>query len=266
MQRVRVTIAGDPSAPLQWDSLLKAFDPDYVGIRYFSDFWALVNDIRLPQVAETLARARVVHSTLPALNEEVYPLERQYEMRNIRAGQSRKAGPVYSGFHFVAICRRILLESGWRISDILRTIVVTTQRLGTYETNRWHLRSIILGAPCVISTTGAVEGPAKPRAYYLLKQTDPLLANEFLKGTTDWLTHDDPRLTAVVRAYLIQAFHFMDSPLEFGFCRNSGCVLSDPHWQADLIRTHAESSVPFCQDHMALRRFLRFEGREQFRV
>jgi hypothetical protein len=255
-----LTLAGDPSAPIQWEGLLRSFNPDLVSVQFVSDFWDLVKDADVPRVAYQLARSRVLTASSPSLNEEVLPMEQKYEEANLRRKESRKVGPVYSGLQFLALCRDVLAEARLSFAEILRTVVVTPQRLGTYETDRWHLRTILVGAPTVISVTGFVEAPARPREYYVLKQSDPILANDFLKARDDWLSHDDPRLTLVARGYLLKAIYFMTDPAGFQFCGDRNCVFSDPHWQSDLVRTHASEPVPLCTQHSAFLRFLRVTG------
>lgn len=257
MPETEITLAGDPSAPIRWTHLLQSFHPERLFIRFLPDFWEILPPGRVPDYAAQLARIRVLDATRQVLNDHPFPMELKYEERNLRAEGERKIGPVYSGLHFLGLCRKVLQESGARMSEILRTVVVTHQRLGTYETGRWHLRTILLGGPVVISVTGFVEAPAKPREYYLLKQTSEVLALEFLKTKTAWLTHNDPRLTPVLRSFVLKAVAFILDPVRFTFCSSKECVMSDPHWQSDLIRTHAPDSVPFCARHAPLSRFLR---------
>ncbi|NIM44429.1 MAG: hypothetical protein GTO54_02165, partial [Nitrososphaeria archaeon] len=62
---------------------------------------------------------------------------------------------------------------------------------------RYHARTSVYGVPSVISTTGLVEAPAKPREYYLLKQQYEMLGKDLLelkerfKGS--FIDYDDER-------------------------------------------------------------------------
>jgi hypothetical protein len=239
-----------------WEDLLRAFEPGALSISFIRDFWERLREESLPDVAMRLARIRVLNASSPLLNDDPLPMEWKYEEVNLRKKESRKAGPVYSGLHFVALCRSVLSGTGRSLSEILRTVIVTSQRLATHETDRWHLRTVLMGAPSVISVSGIVEAPARPREYYVLKQSDPILAGEFLKARTDWLSHDDPRLTPVLRGFILQAIQFILDPAGFAFCDVSECVLSNPHWQAHLVRTHAAERLSLCPRHLALSRFV----------
>ena len=48
-------------------------------------------------------------------------------------------------------------------------IIFTDKLIGTfdYDDYRYHARALICSNPIVISTTGIIEAPAKPKQYYI---------------------------------------------------------------------------------------------------
>ena len=133
-------------------------------------------------------------------------------------------------------------------------IILTSRLCATPgEDNRPHLRTSIYGFPSIISTSGIVEGPAKPRDYYLYKQRYARLGvwdreahriAERFKGL--FIDYGDSRLTEVIKGYVAQAifFHITGDP----FCVRKTCRLYNAHRQEDLIRAQIASGV-FCKTH-----------------
>jgi len=90
-------------------------------------------------------------------------------------------------------------------------LAFTTKLSCTYdpEDNRYHGRAVIGSNPSIISTTGIIEAPAKPRAYYLIMQHSisqglnlDTLKDKF-RGK--FLEYHDKNLAQVVRGYALQA-------------------------------------------------------------
>lgn len=134
-------------------------------------------------------------------------------------------------------------------------ILLSDKLIATYEESdkRLHLRAAIFGCPSVISTSGIVEAPAKPREYYLAKQKYGLLKAWELKEKEvkqkfkdRFIDYHDPRLTEVLKGYLAQAifFELTGNP----FCENKSCRLFNAHWQEDLLRAQIKSGK-FCKKH-----------------
>jgi hypothetical protein len=112
----------------------------------------------------------------------------------------------------------------------------------------------VYGIPSIISTTGVVEAPAKPREYYLLKQQygmlgkDPLELKDRFKGR--FIDYEDERLTEVMRGYAMQAVFY--SLIGDPFCEDKGCRLYNAHWQEELIFAQLEGEYEFCPRHTEL--------------
>lgn len=133
-------------------------------------------------------------------------------------------------------------------------IILTDRLFATYdERNQLHLRAAIFGFPSVISTSGIVEGPAKPREFYLYKQKysqlgiweieEAKLKKKF-KGR--FIDYQDRRMTGVLKGYIAQGvfFYLTGEP----FCKNKNCRLFNAHWQKDLIYSQIKSGK-FCNRH-----------------
>jgi len=115
--------------------------------------------------------------------------------------------------------------------------VITGRLLGTYGFRRYHARVIISGFPSFISTSGVVEGPARPREYYFLKA-------EFIRSGKDlaeldgmfrgrFVDYEDDKITKIVSTYVLQPLLHNFSGKEF--CQNGGCALFNSHWQREVL-------------------------------
>lgn len=134
-------------------------------------------------------------------------------------------------------------------------IILTNRLFATIDgiDNRPHIRAGIYSIPSVISIPGIVEGPAKPKEYYLYKQKYQQLGiwekeeanvKKRFKGT--FIDYNDKRMTEVVKGYIAQAiFFFMCGE---PFCENRNCRLYNAHWQADLINAQVKKGT-FCKKH-----------------
>lgn len=133
-------------------------------------------------------------------------------------------------------------------------IILTDKLFATFNEDKCpHIRASIYGLPCVISTSGIVEGPAKPKEYYLYKQKytqlgiwdiEEVKVKKKFKGR--FIDYQDTRLTEVVKGYIAQAlfFYITGNP----FCKQKVCRLYNSHWQEDLIYSQIKSSK-FCAEH-----------------
>jgi hypothetical protein len=135
-------------------------------------------------------------------------------------------------------------------------IVLTSQLLGTWGQGRYHLRAAVYGFPSLLSVTGMIEAPAKPREFYLLKQQyaaagvpDAVVELEQDLGERV-LRHEDPRLTEAMKGYVMQAlfYHIVGDP----FCEDKGCRLYNAHWQEEVIGAQLGGDYQLCPHHQGL--------------
>ncbi len=181
----------------------------------------------------------------------------EYEKSRILA-KTGSFGILYDGFHLLRIFCEIMSREERSLEFV--HIFFTNRLFVTWDDSdkRYHLRTSLYGIPSIISTTGLVEAPAKPREYYLLKQQYERwgkdlteLKNSF-KGS--FIDYEDKRLTEVAKGYAMQAVFY--SVTGDPFCEDKGCRLYNAHWQEELIFAQLESGYEFCQRHTKLLRKL----------
>lgn len=179
--------------------------------------------------------------------------EVQYEKRRI-LGKTKSFGVVYDGSYLLDIFSE-LVPRDERVLGFIH-IIITNRLFASWEEGdkRYHARTSVYGFPSVISTTGIVEAPARPRDYYLLKQQYEMLGKSLLEVTEKFkgrfIDYEDERLTEVVKGYVMQAVFYAlaGDP----FCKNKGCRLYNAHWQEELIFAQLESPHEFCGQHRGI--------------
>ena len=160
---------------------------------------------------------------------------------------------LYDGFEIKNILKKIIPEE--ELDSNIFHLIFTTRLTCTYdyEDYRYHGRAVICSNPSIISTTGIIEAPAKPRAYYISIQhsmaqglnLDAL--KEQFRGT--FLEYHDKNLGQVVRGYALQAiFYYLTSE---SFCDSKDCILNNAHWQEDLIHAQIKSGR-LCDAHQKI--------------
>ena len=115
----------------------------------------------------------------------------------------------------------------------------------------------VYGIPSLISTTGIVEAPAKPKEFYLLKQQYGLLGGENstiqklkekFKGR--FIDYEDERLTEIMKGYVMQAIFFQ--AVGDPFCDHKGCRLYNAHWQEEVIEAQLGAQYELCEKHQKM--------------
>jgi hypothetical protein len=205
-------------------------------------------------LAEQLARLKVRDTN--ARPQEARPAHGEigFERRRLEKGDRGPVGVLYDGFGLQQLLRGQLARDGMRLGRV--QVAFTNRLLGTWDVDdlRYHLRAIILGMPAVISTTGLVEAPAKPREFYLARQQLGIAARQelthaLLKGRFkgQFLDHDDPRLSEVCKGYAMQAVVYQLTGE--AFCDDPACRLFNAHWQAELVRAQLDTEREYCPRH-----------------
>lgn len=188
--------------------------------------------------------------------------EIDYEKRRIRDPNWRIFGILYDGIWYQKIVSE-LIDKG-ELDFNRCCILFTNQLFGTWDRDnrRYHARVSIYGFPHLISTTGLVEAPAKPKGFYLKKQMG--LSLELLKEEYQgrFLDHGDLRITEVLKGYAMQAlfFHLSGEP----FCEDPDCRLFNSHWQEEVLHAQMDGQYEFCPRHEAILRKLRGLPHETF--
>ncbi|MEM0481835.1 MAG: hypothetical protein QXM16_02975 [Nitrososphaerota archaeon] len=208
------------------------------------------------RLSSSIAAARVVDVLGCEPVGEPLPGEVAFEERMLSNPARRVGGVLYEGYTLQNLFQSLILGDEQRygvLHTILTQRMLVTKELGE---GRGHARTIILGQPVLISTTGLVEAPALPRDIYvrvqLFRSPDMqqlLLEEERRRLEGRVLSPDDERLTEVVKGYaLMGVFYYL-----FGeaFCSNMRCRLYNAHTHEELVEAQIRSGR-LCAAHQQM--------------
>ena len=137
-----------------------------------------------------------------------------------------------------------------KIDSILH-VVFTNKTTCTFDDEdfRYHARALIGSNPAIISTTGIIEAPAKPKKYYLDLMTgfsEVRIKENKEKYKGEFLESHDLRLHKIAEGYLLQGIMYYETGE--AFCDDKECRLFNAHWQKDLFYSQIENRK-FCKRH-----------------
>lgn len=209
----------------------------------------------LDELARELAGIRVRDPEKESSFTEPAYGEIQYEKRRITNTSIQARGVLYDGFELARILGRLIPKEERTPHHV--HIVLTNQLFGTWGDDlRYHYRVSVYSVPSLISTTGIVEAPAKPREFYLEKQQlavmglkDGSLEALKQKYAGQFIDYDDERMTEIVVGYALQAVLYAATGNPF--CSDPTCRFYDAHYQTDLIRAQLQGDK-FCENHRRL--------------
>lgn len=209
----------------------------------------------LSRLAEGFAKARVHDPYRLVTDREPLYGEIAYERRRLTVRGEAK-GVVYDGFLVQDLLACLFTPA--ELSRSRLPLIFTNQLLATFDEGdrRYHLRTILLGYPAIISTTGLVEAPAKPREFYLARESLQALGLETMSLTLAGGFRDrcllpgDERITEVAKGYALQAIFYAF----FGeaFCDDPDCRLYNAHWQEELLHSQMDGAYDLCPRHEAM--------------
>jgi hypothetical protein len=217
--------------------------PEFIGYHYRGE---------LESLARSIASARVRDPSRPWTRTEPLFGEVEFELRALRDPRRVIPGVLYDALEVMAIVRSLIPPPEANLDHL--HVVFTRRLLGSFdgEDRRYHARTILAGYPCLISTSGLVEAPAKPREFYLRRRGAAALKvdlpaevlKEGLLGR--FLEYGDPRTTEVAKGYALQAYayHALGDP----FCALPECRLYNAHWQEEMLAAQV-SSGEVCERH-----------------
>ncbi len=253
----RTILYEDPSSPTVDSRALSSFLGDMTGldVETRSEFFSCFGGDDLEALAERLAELKV--RDLRREEQDFEPLlgEVNFEARLLRDPGKRLPGILYDGFRLQELMRS-LLPAQERTLRVMH-LPLTSRLLATFDPSDrvYHARVIVCGYPSVISTSGVVEGPARPREFYVTRRgystlgmTPPTEAlKDDIRGR--FIDYDDERMTEVLKGYVLQAFfyHVTGDP----FCDREDCRLFNAHWQEEMIRAQLTSGQ-LCDAHRDL--------------
>jgi hypothetical protein len=159
---------------------------------------------------------------------------------------------LYDGFEFQKIISDIIPKDENKL-NILH-IIFTNKLTCTFDDSdfRYHARAIIKSSPAIISTSGIVEAPAKPKQYYFELMTDfskDKIDEIKKKYKGEFLEYNDSRISQVIEGYLLQAIMYFETG--DSFCDDKECRLFNAHWQKDLLHSQIVNQV-FCKKHLEI--------------
>lgn len=203
-------------------------------------------------IARELAACRIFDTRVPF--ERHNPTTEEIKFEEESFANSKETNIIlYDGFEFQKVITGIIPENEAGLDKfhlVCTNKLTCTFDLGDY---RYHGRAVICSNPSIISTTGMIEAPAKPREFYLSLLTNitqglniDMIENQF-KGR--YLEYHDPKIGDIIKGYALQAlFYYLTGE---SFCESKECRLFNAHWQADLLHSQIESGK-LCDKHQQI--------------
>lgn len=209
-------------------------------------------------IAHDLASSRVFNMRQPFQRHTPTSEEVEFERQTFHNTSKVENIVLYDGFEFQRIVSG-LIQSDEASTEYFH-IIFTNKLTCTFDFNdyRYHGRALIGANPAVISTTGMIEAPAKPREYYV-----ELMANygqglnvdaikKKYRGT--YLEYHDLRIGKIIEGYCLQAlFYYITGD---AFCDLLDCRLNNAHWQRDLLYSQIEFGEMCCKHSEILKRWI----------
>ncbi|MCV0412273.1 DUF6775 family putative metallopeptidase [Nitrosarchaeum sp.] len=200
--------------------------------------------------AEKIAACRIFNLRKPYQKHNPNKDEIIFEEANFENTAKTENIVMYDGFEIQKVLTELIPEKERNLEAF--HIFFTNKLTCTYDNDdyRYHGRALIGANPSIISTTGIIEAPAKPREYYL-----ELISNyaqginvesikQKYKGT--YLEYNDTRLSQIIEGYLLQAIFYFETG--DAFCNEIECRLFNAHWQKDLLYSQLENRK-LCEKH-----------------
>src|SRR4051794_999517 len=167
---------------------------------------------------------------------------------------------LYDGFMMQRLLETMINESQSNVDHI--HIVFEDRLICTFSEEDWryHARTFVAGNPSIISTTGIVEAPAKPKEWYIKQmqlaiynidhngedQNDAQLSSKFKK----YLNYGDYRINFAAVGYALQVLFFFITEGD-PFCNDINCILYNAHWQEELLQSQIQNDR-LCNEHSDL--------------
>ncbi len=205
------------------------------------------------KIAEEIAATRISKLSIPYKKHIPTIEEIEFEKKNIIDTSSNQNITYYDGFELQNILGKIIPKEELR--EEIFHVIFTNKLTCTYDYSdyRYHGRALIATNPSIISTTGIIEAPAKPREYYmeLITKSRQGVNVETLKEKYkgSFLEYHDSRLAKIIEGYFLQALFYYETVEPF--CSNKECRLFNAHWQKDLLHSQLEVGR-LCQKHQKL--------------
>jgi hypothetical protein len=156
---------------------------------------------------------------------------------------------MYDGFELQKILRYLNTD------DEILHVIITNRLTCTYDERdfRYHARTVICANPTIISTSGTIEAPAKPREYYFeirdMKSQGLGIHSVKEKYKDKVLDYHDKRLTKILEGFVLQSIFYQITGEPF--CEDLKCKINNAHWQKELLFSQLEIDE-LCQKHQKI--------------
>jgi len=168
---------------------------------------------------------------------------------------------LYDGFMIQRLFEAMINENETNIDHV--HIVFEDRLICTFSEEDWryHARTILGGSPSIISTTGIIEAPAKPKEWYIkqmqiaaygIGSDDDENNSNSSNRKEKYLDYGEYRINFAAVGYALQALFFFITEGK-PFCNDINCRLYDAHWQEQLIYSQIQSKR-LCNEHAELLR------------
>ena len=163
---------------------------------------------------------------------------------------------LYDGFLVQKLVQKLIRKHEQELTFSKLEIIITDKLLCTFDESDWryHARSLICGNPTLISTSGIVEGIAKPRDYYyklyFFKEKRDIVDELKKEYNGQFINYNDPRINDIIEGLVLQSlFYFINSGEPF--CHDRNCRFFNAHFQDEVIRINIKEKK-ICQRHKSL--------------
>jgi len=202
-------------------------------------------------ISEKIASCRILNLKKPFEKHHPSAEDVQIEKEN-KDMSDREEMTLYDGFELYNIITE-LISINENNRDTLH-IIFTNKLTCTFDENdfRYHARALIGSNPVIISTTGIIEAPAKPKQYYLdlmINFSENRIEEIKKKYKGEFLEYHDSRISEITEGYLLQAIMYYETGE--AFCEHKDCRLFNAHWQSDLFFSQLENKR-FCKKHQEI--------------
>lgn len=142
--------------------------------------------------------------------------------------------------------KELILYDGFMMQRLLRTMIneneTNTDHVHIIFDFRYHARTIVSGVPSIISTTGLIEAPARPKGWYVKRMEQAAcdirtdneceLSSEERLAMNKYIEYGDTRINFIVTGYVLQILFFFITEGD-PFCTDISCRLYNAHWQEE---------------------------------
>ncbi|MCV0400440.1 MAG: hypothetical protein K5777_00450 [Nitrosopumilus sp.] len=244
MKISKIVLYDEPAVPeIQLDKIKKFITNTFnIKVETKGDFFKSANN----DIFEKIATTRIFDlknqfkKHIPTI-EEI-----QIEKEN---NPHQKETSLYDGFELQNIVKEYI-----QTNENTLHIVFTNRLTATFDESdfRYHARALIGSNPAIISITGIIEAPAKPKQFYLDLMTNFSEnrieeVNKKYKG--EFLEYHDPRMYEILEGYVLQIIVYYETGE--AFCDKKECRLFNAHWQKDLLHSQIESKK-LCEHHQGI--------------